>query len=79
MKTITIKVSQIKDYLDMAKKEMEVKQALQNYARIKALGKASRQNLKILKKEFEEQRKKCEHYKPDAKLVDELSQVKQWK
>ena len=79
MKVASIKVTEIKDYLDIAKKEVEIRWALNNYERLKALLKCSREDIKKQREEFNTLRKKCIHYKPSPKLIDELAQTNNWK
>lgn len=75
---MVINVSEIVDYIEMAKLEVETRQALNNYERLKALVKAAREHIKDMRYKFDEQREKCPLYLVDSKLTEELAKVKTW-
>lgn len=78
MKSATIKVSEIDEYFKMAKLEIEINQALQNYKRLKALVKQARQHLKEVRVEFDKQRELCPLYEVKGELSKTLIQVRAW-
>lgn len=63
----------------MARIEVETRQAINNYERLKFLTIQARDNLREKKTEFDNQVKLCPHYKPDSEIKSDLARVKTWK
>ena len=78
MKANIIDIEELDDYFYLIKIESELKLALLQYERYKALLKSSRANLRVLQKEFDTIREKCPAYKSDAELLENLVKVRQW-